>query len=257
MCRLWIRQLLAKADPVIAAGSGSKITAVWSSCYQHSAYPQWFACVSERSGRAALATFKPFLETWDCVSAAQLCCWELKDWVCRGGRGVCLCFSVLYCISLLTEWKVVHLWTKVSCTDVTARFNSLQVLIRASLLTCCEIIVSPLIISAWLSVYPETFRSDLVNMYDSLIVAVFGTGSTTKQFVKLADELSVIAARVGKYGFKEKSRAGLKLRLLSRHQVSKMSAGTWRINNTNCVCVCVCVCPKRSIKIVNIAATQQ
>lgn len=38
--------------------------------------------------------------------------------------------------------------------------------------------------------------------------------ATTKQFVKLADEVSVIAARVGKYGFKEKSRVGLKLRLL-------------------------------------------
>lgn len=54
MCRPWIRQLLAKADPVIATGLGSKITAVWSSCYQHSACPQWPACV--RSGVGELGS---------------------------------------------------------------------------------------------------------------------------------------------------------------------------------------------------------
>lgn len=79
--------------------------------------------------------------------------------------------------------------------------------------------------------------------FSPLLLWYWQQQATTKQFVKLADEVSVIAARVGKYGFKEKSRVGLKLRLLSRHLESKMSAGTWRINNATGKLVCVvCVC---------------
>ncbi|KAA8587225.1 hypothetical protein FQN60_016087 [Etheostoma spectabile] len=81
MCQPWLRQLWAKADPVIGAGSGSKITGVWSSCYQRSADPQWFACVR------GVGELKPFLESCDCVSGAQLCCGERTDCVCCDSTG--------------------------------------------------------------------------------------------------------------------------------------------------------------------------
>ena len=55
MCRPWMRQLLAKADPVNATGSRSKITAMWSSCYQHSAAPTMVRLCPEPSGGVELA----------------------------------------------------------------------------------------------------------------------------------------------------------------------------------------------------------
>lgn len=114
--------------------------------------------------------------------------------------------------------------------------NSLQESIRAPLPTCREISDFCLIVSLSWNVQ---IRSCGHVRHSHRCCC--GTGSTTKQFVKLADEVSVIAARVGKYGFKEKSRVGLKLRLLSRHLESKMSAGTWRINNATGKRVCACV----------------
>lgn len=44
--------------------------------------PTMVCLCSERSGRVVLTTFKPFLETFDCVSGAQLCCKKLMDCVC-------------------------------------------------------------------------------------------------------------------------------------------------------------------------------
>lgn len=51
----------------------------------------------EWSGRIALAAFKPFLETCDCVSGVQLCCRELTDCTASkrsgGGGLVFLCLN--------------------------------------------------------------------------------------------------------------------------------------------------------------------
>lgn len=55
------------------------------------------------------------------ASALHSCAAESCRTECVGG--VCLCFSALYCISLLAERKAVHLWTKVSRADATARFG--------------------------------------------------------------------------------------------------------------------------------------
>lgn len=69
--------------------------------------PTMVCLCSERSGRVVLATFKPFLETCDCVRGAQLCCRELTDCVCchrfegiEWFRGVysCLCVFLYFYI---------------------------------------------------------------------------------------------------------------------------------------------------------------
>lgn len=82
--------------------------------------PTMVCLCSERSGRVALATFKPFLKTCDCVSGAQLCCreptacvrynrFEGKSW-----SEVCVRLWVCLLIILFLNEKLAgpHVWAK-------------------------------------------------------------------------------------------------------------------------------------------------
>lgn len=111
MCRPWIRQLLAKADSVITTRLESKITTVWSSCCQHSAYPQWFACVGSGVGEFCLQILSPFSSP-AIVSAAHSCAAESWPSACvitglNGKRGYEVFNYVFSCVFIL-EWKNIY-----------------------------------------------------------------------------------------------------------------------------------------------------
>lgn len=117
MCRPRIRQLWAKADSVITTRLESKITTVWSSCCQHSAYPQWFACVGSGVGELCLQLLSPFSSP-AIVSAAHSCAAESWPSACvitgRDGKPLIGCLIMSFSGAFLdaSEKICINKWTK-------------------------------------------------------------------------------------------------------------------------------------------------